>query len=176
MFEKASKNCPGMSRHLGRVFPQVWKKSIYFVSCGEQKAYKKRIPITNFLNFQLGVICSIHMYRYVPFYLNHIFGDWRQYLGWDHPRRSLIGNVTAYLMSGHSSSAMSNNSNKTKHEKVFLRQLPLNSLLAETLWVNKITTKNCSKIYRSKSILKCRSCHLWIKLTHRIQVVWEHRL
>ena len=49
----------------------------------------------------------------------------------------------------------------------------MNRFLKKTMKVNKIATKNFSKICRSKSTLNCRSHHLWIKWTYTTWVTLQ---
>ena len=67
--------------------------------------------------------------------------------------------------------------NEMKYETIFLRWLSLSRFLAKTLRINKIALKSWSKIYRLETILNCRSCHSYIKLTHtHIQHKWCEKL
>ena len=77
----------------------------------------------------------------------------------------LVGNILAYCTIVRGSTPGLDISNKTKHEKMFLRGFPVSRFLKKnSLRVNKITNEIApQKISRSKSLLKCGFRHTWLR-------------
>ena len=81
--------------------------------------------------------------------------------------------MLTYLRKGHGLNPLSDISNETKYEQIFLRQLHFSRFRAK---LNKSSYEKIFEPCHSELTLNYKFHHLLIKLLHTTQVMWEARL